>query len=55
MPFLHVNIKKKMVYMEQPLGFIHSSYSNHVRFMKKSIYGFKQAPIKLTPLCLSTK
>jgi hypothetical protein len=30
--------------MEQPSGFVHSQYPNHVCLLHKSLYGLKQAP-----------
>lgn len=32
------------VYMQQPSGFIHSEFPNHVCKLQKSIYGLRQAP-----------
>lgn len=36
--FLHGYLKET-VYMEQPLGFVDSTYPNHVCLLKKSLYG----------------
>ena len=32
------------VFMQQPLGFVDSSYSDHVCHLKKAIYGLRQSP-----------
>jgi len=41
--FLHGELKDT-VYMHQPLGFKDPEHLNHVCLMRKSLYGFKQAP-----------
>ena len=41
--FLHGSLQET-VYCQQPLGFEHSSYPNHVCLLQKSLYGLKQAP-----------
>ena len=35
---------KKDVYVAQPKGFIDPHFSNHVLYLKKSLYSLKQAP-----------
>jgi hypothetical protein len=35
---------KKVVYVEQPLGFESEGYPNHVYKLHKALYGLKQAP-----------
>ena len=34
---------KEDVYVTQPKGFIHPHYSDHMLYLKKSLYGLKQA------------
>ncbi|RVW79759.1 Retrovirus-related Pol polyprotein from transposon TNT 1-94 [Vitis vinifera] len=41
--FLHGNLEEE-IYMKQPEGFVDSEKSNHVCFLKKSLYGLKQSP-----------
>lgn len=41
--FLHDKLIE-IVYMQQPLGFHHPDYPDHVCRLKKSLYGLKQAP-----------
>ncbi|RVW53628.1 Retrovirus-related Pol polyprotein from transposon TNT 1-94 [Vitis vinifera] len=41
--FLHGNLEEE-IYMKQPEGFVDSDKSNHVCFLKKSLYGLKQSP-----------
>ena len=41
--FLNGFIKEE-VYVEQPPGFEHEIFSNHVFKLKKTLYGLKQAP-----------
>lgn len=41
--FLQGNLTED-VFMEQPPGFIHSEFPNHVCKLKKAIYGLRQAP-----------
>ena len=36
---------KKTVYVEQPPGFEHEKFPNHVFKLKKVLYGLKQAPL----------
>ena len=35
---------KKTIFVEQPPGFEHEKFSNHVFKLKKALYGLKQAP-----------
>ena len=41
--FLHSTLSEK-VFMQQPLGFQHPQFPNHVCKLQKAIYGLKQAP-----------
>lgn len=34
----------RVIYMEQPLGFVSNEYHNHVCKLKKALYGLKQSP-----------
>ena len=51
--FLHGNLKE-LIYMDQPLGFQHNRFPQHVCQLQRSLYGLKQAPgewfLKLTNL-----
>ena len=35
---------QETIYLEQPQGYVHPKYPNHVCKLKKALYGFKQAP-----------
>jgi hypothetical protein len=35
---------QEIVYMTQPLGFVHPIYLDTVCLLKKALYGLKQAP-----------
>jgi hypothetical protein len=41
--FLHRNLTE-VVYMDQPLGFKHPQFHDHLCKLKRSLYGLKQVP-----------
>lgn len=42
--FLHYTVFLKNQSMEQPSGFLHSTFPSHVCGLKKALYGLKQGP-----------
>jgi hypothetical protein len=41
--FLHDNLTEE-IYMQQPLGYVHPNFPNHICRLQKALYGLKQAP-----------
>ena len=38
------SVMEKMVYIEQPLGFVNDKYPDHCYILDKTVYGLRQVP-----------